>query len=212
MNRFDYHKPGTIEEAVGLMASLDGAKYIAGGTDVMVLVRQKKLKPKNLISIRNIKDLAYIDTANGLKFGAATTHSDIDGHDVIKRAYSALTDATSWLGSRQIRNVATVGGNICNAAPSADTACPLLVLDTMVSIVGPKGTREVALDDFFQGPGKTVLEPGELVKGFVIPAFGENTGSAYIKHTRRQAMDLPILGVAARVTINIGKNGGITSL
>jgi carbon-monoxide dehydrogenase medium subunit len=208
VNRYDYHKPGTIEEAVGLMAGLDGAKYIAGGTDVMVLIRQKKLKPKNLISIRNIKDLAYIDTANGLKFGAATTHSDIDGHDVIKRAYSALTDATSWLGSRQIRNVATVGGNICNAAPSADTACPLLVLDTMVSIVGPKGTREVALDDFFQGPGKTVLEPGELVKGFVIPAFGENTGSAYIKHTRRQAMDLPILGVAARVSINIGKSGG----
>jgi carbon-monoxide dehydrogenase medium subunit len=78
----------------------------------------------------------------------------------------------------------------------------------MVSIVGPKGTREVAIDDFFQGPGKTVLEPGELVKGFVIPAFGENTGSAYIKHTRRQAMDLPIIGVAARITISIGKSGG----
>lgn len=209
MNRFDYHKPGTIEEAVSLMASLDGAKYIAGGTDVMVLIRHKKIQPKNLISIRNIKDLAYIDTANGLKFGSATTHSDIDGHDVIKRAYSALTDATSWLGSRQIRNVATVGGNICTAAPSADTACPLLVLDTMVSIVGPKGTREVALDDFFQGPGKTVLEPGELVKGFVIPAFGENTGSAYIKHTRRQAMELPILGVAARVTISVGKSTAV---
>jgi carbon-monoxide dehydrogenase medium subunit len=198
----------TIEEAVGLMASLDGAKYIAGGTDVMVLIRQKKLKPKNLISIRNIKDLAYIDTAHGLKFGAATTHSDIDSHDVIKRTYSALTDATSHLGSWQIRNVATVGGNICNAAPSADTACPLLVLDTMVSIAGPRGPREVALDDFFQGPGKTVLQRGELVKDFVVPAFGENTGSAYIKHTRRQAMDLPIIGVAARITISVGKSGG----
>ncbi len=98
------------------MAALEGAKYIAGGTDVMVLIRQKKLKPKNLISIRNIKGLAYIDTANGLKFGAATTHSDIDSHDVIKRKYSALTDATSNLGSLQIRNVATVAGNICNAA------------------------------------------------------------------------------------------------
>jgi carbon-monoxide dehydrogenase medium subunit len=203
VNRYDYHKPGTIEEAVGLMATLDGAKYIAGGTDVMVLIRQKKLKPKNLISIRNIKDLAYIDTSKGLKFGAATTHSEIDGNNVIKRTYSALTDATSHLGSWQIRNVATVGGNICNAAPSADTACPLLVLDAMVSIVGPKGVRDVAVDDFFQGPGKTVLEQGELVKEFVIPAFGENTGSAYIKHTRRQAMDLPILGVAARVTISV---------
>jgi carbon-monoxide dehydrogenase medium subunit len=203
VNRYDYHKPGTIEEAVGLMATLDGAKYIAGGTDVMVLIRQKKLKPKNLISIRNIKDLAYIDTSKGLKFGAAITHSEIDGNNVIKRTYSALTDATSHLGSWQIRNVATVGGNICNAAPSADTACPLLVLDAMVSIVGPNGVRDVAVDDFFQGPGKTVLEQGELVKEFVIPAFGENTGSAYIKHTRRQAMDLPILGVAARITISV---------
>jgi len=203
VNRYDYHKPGTIEEAVGLMATLDGAQYIAGGTDVMVLIRQKKLKPKNLISVRNIKGLAYIDTANGLKFGAATTHSDIDSHDVIKRKYSALTDATSNLGSLQIRNVATVAGNICNAAPSADTACPLLVLDASVSIIGPKGDRNVAIDDFFRGPGKTVLEPGELVKEFVIPAFGENTASAYIKHTRRQAMDLPILGVAARITISM---------
>jgi len=203
VNRYDYHKPGTIEEAVSLMATLDGAQYIAGGTDVMVLIRQKKLNPKSLISIRNIKDLAYIDTAKGLKFGAATTHSDIDSHEIIKRAYSALTDATSHLGSWQIRNVATVGGNICTAAPSADTACPLLVLDAMVSIVGPKGSRDVALDDFFQGPGKTALGQGELVKGFVIPAFGDNTGSAYIKHTRRQAMDLPILGVATRITISV---------
>lgn len=185
------------------MATLDGAEFIAGGTDVMVLIRQKKLAPKNLISIRNIKDLAYIDTTKGLKIGAATTHSDIDSHDIIKRSYSALTDATSHLGSWQIRNVATVGGNICTAAPSADTACPLLVLDAVLSITGPKGPRDVALDDFFQGPGKTALEQGELVKEFIIPAFGENTGSAYIKHTRRQAMDLPILGVAARITVSI---------
>ena len=207
MNRYDYHKPGTIEEAVSLMATLDGAQYIAGGTDVMVLIRQKKLNPKSLISIRNIKDLAYIDTAKGLQLGAATTHSEIDGHEIIKKAYSALTDATSHLGSWQIRNVATVGGNICTAAPSADTACPLLVLDAMVSIIGPKGSRDVALDDFFQGPGKTALGQGELVKGFVIPALGDNTGSAYIKHTRRQAMDLPILGVATRITISV-KSGG----
>lgn len=207
MDQYDYYKPSTIEEAIGLMATLDGAKYIAGGTDVMVLIRQKKLSPKNLISVRNIKDLAYIDTTKGLTFGAAATHTNIDSHAVIKRKYSALTDATSNLGSLQIRNVATVGGNICNAAPSADTACPLLVLDAVVSIIGPKGTRNVPLDDFFQGPGKTVLKPSELVKEFIIPPFGENTGSAYIKHTRRQAMDLPILGVATRITISV-KNGG----
>lgn len=208
MNRYDYHKPGTIEEALDLTIRLDGAQYIAGGTDVMVLIRQKKLKPKHLISIRNIQDLAHIDTTHGLKLGAAATHSDIDGNGVIRRSYTALTDATSRLGSRQIRNVATIGGNICNAAPSADTVCPLLVLDATASMVGPKGTREIALDDFFQGPGKTVLKEGELVKEFLLPAFRENTGSAYIKHTRRQAMDLPIIGVATRITIGTDKNGG----
>lgn len=203
MRGFDYHKPETIEEALRLMATLDGAQYIAGGTDVMVLIRQKKLTPKNLISIRNIQDLAYIDTSKGLRIGAATTHSAIDSHDVIRRKYSALTDATSWLGSWQIRNVATIGGNICTAAPSADTACPLLVLDATVSTIGPNGSRDIPLDEFFQGPGKTALQAGELVKEFVIPDFGENTGSAYIKHTRRQAMDLPILGVAARIAVSV---------
>jgi len=206
VNRYDYHKPGTIEEAVSLMASLDGAQYIAGGTDVMVLIRQKKLNPKNLISIRNIKDLAYIDTTTGLKFGAATTHNDIDSHDVIRRTYSALADASGAVGSQQIRNVATVGGNICNAAPSADTACPLLIFDAKVLITGKTGTRELPVDDFIVGPNKVVLEPGELVTGFATPSFGKYTGSVYIKFARRQAMDLPILGLSARTTISVAGN------
>jgi carbon-monoxide dehydrogenase medium subunit len=169
----------------------------------MVLIRQKKLKPKNLISIRNIKDLAYIDTTNGLKFGAAHNHNDIANHDVIRQAYSALADASGAVGSQQIRNVATVGGNICNAAPSADTACPLLIFDARILIKGHTATREMPLDDFIAGPNKVVLEPPELVTGFAMPSFGKFTGSVYIKFARRQAMDLPILGLAARTTISI---------
>jgi carbon-monoxide dehydrogenase medium subunit len=206
VNRYDYHKPGTIEEAVGLMTTLDEAKYIAGGTDVMVLIRQKKLKPKNLISIRNIKGLAYIDATEGLMLGASTTHNDIANHDVIRQAYSALADASGAVGSQQIRNVATVGGNICNAAPSADTACPLLIFDARVLIKGKKSTREMPLDKFIAGPNKVILEPGELVTGFAMPSFGKITGSVYIKFARRQAMDLPILGLAARTTISITGN------
>jgi carbon-monoxide dehydrogenase medium subunit len=208
LKKYEYYKPETIKEAIDLMETLEEATYIAGGTDVMVLMRQKKLTPKNLISLRNIQNLAYIDSNNGLRFGSATTHNEIERDDVIRTHYSALNDATSNLGSIQIRNVATIGGNICNAAPSADTACPLLVLDAKVVVVGPKGERAVNIDDFFLGPGKTVLQRGELVKEFAIPFFGDNTGSAYIKHTRRKAMDLPIIGVAARITISIGKNGG----
>ena len=205
MRSYEYYKPATVDEAIALMEGSQGpGVYISGGTDVLVLIRQKKLAPGCLISLRNINELVYLEVQNGLKIGSAVTHNAIAKNEFIQKRYSALTDATCKVGSLQIRNVATMGGNICNAAPSADTACPLLVLDADVVIAGKNGEREVPIDDFLQGPNKVALEKGEIVKGFHMPAFGENTGSAYIKHTRRQAMDLPILGIAARVTIKIG--------
>ncbi|HOJ71755.1 MAG TPA: xanthine dehydrogenase family protein subunit M [Syntrophorhabdaceae bacterium] len=203
MRGFEYYKPKTVKEAIELMVSLENAKFIAGGTDIMVLMRQKKISPQSVVSLRNIPELAEIDTKDGLRIGSCVTHNDIDKNEYIKKYYSALTDATSQLGSRQIRNVATIGGNICNAAPSADTACPLLVLDAKAVIIGQDSSREVDLDEFFLGPGKTVLSRGEILKEFIMPRFNENTGSSYIKHTRREAMDLPILGVATRITISI---------
>ncbi len=200
MRKYEYCKPATIQEAVGLMEQFDGqAAYIAGGTDVMVLLRQKKLSPKALISLRNIKELAWRDATT---IGAGVTHREIQQDEAIELRYSALHDAVCNLGSTQIRNVATIGGNICNAAPSADTACPLLVLDARAVAAGPKGEREIAIDDFWLGPGKTVLEKTEILKEFRLPSFGDNTGSAYIKHTRRKAMDLPIIGIAVRITID----------
>ena len=203
---YEYHKPKTIEEAIDLMGSLENAKFIAGGTDVMVLLKQGKIMPANLVSLRNIGDLYYIDTQNGLKIGAGVTHTELANNTFIRKHYSALADATSNIGSKQIRNVATIGGNICNAAPSADTACPLLVLDAKVVIIGKTGERVIPLEEFFLGPNKVDMEKGEIVKGFTMPAFGQNTSSYYTKHARRKAMDLPILGVAARVTVKIDGN------
>lgn len=176
---FEYYKPKTVAEAIELMGSLDNARFIAGGTDVMVLLRQKKISPQHMISLRNIPELNIIDTVDGLKIGSCVSHNDIDKNEYIKKYYSALTDATSRLGSRQIRNVATIGGNICNAAPSADTACPLLVFDTKAVVIGKEGEREIDLNDFFVGPGQTVLARGEILKEFVMPRFRDNTGSAY---------------------------------
>lgn len=204
MGSFEYYKPESIAEAMALMEESGGkGVYIAGGTDVMVLIRQRKLSPGCLISLRNIGDLAYLDTSSGLAIGSGVTHNAIAKNDIIQTKYTALADATSKVGSLQIRNIATMGGNICNAAPSADTACPLLVLDARVVMAGKNGERSVPIDEFFLGPNRVALRPGEIVKGFEMPAFNERTGSAYIKHTRRQAMDLPMLGVAARVTIRI---------
>ena len=185
---------------------LEDARFVAGGTDIMVLHRQKKITPKNLISLGSIKDLTLIDRKDALRIGSGVTHSDIVKDVFIKQYYTSLHDAACNIGSRQIRNVATVGGNICNAAPSADTACPLLVLDAKVVIDGKKGEREVSIDDFLLGPNKVDLEKSELVMGFQLPRFADNSGSTYIKHTRRQAMDLPILGIAAWVAISVGKS------
>jgi len=203
---FEYHKPHSIKEAVHLMESLDNARFIAGGTDVMVLLRQKKIAPAHLISLRNIDGFSDIGFENGLQIGGGVTLNEIVANDFMQKRYPALTDAAAMVGSRQIRNVATLSGNICNAAPSADTACPLLVLDAIVKTTGPQGNRQLPLDDFFLGEGRVDLGAGELLTGFHLPRLAMNTGSAYIKHTRRQAMDLPMVGIAARVTIKIGGN------
>ena len=207
MKGYEYYKPKTIEEAMHLMNTLDGAQYIAGGTDVMVLIKKKKLLPLNLISLRNIDELSYMDTTNGLKIGSATTHSGIVQNEFIKDHYAALFDAVSNIGSTQVRNVGTIGGNICNAAPSADTACPLLVFDANVLLTGEKGEHEISFDTFLLGPNKVALEKGEIVKGIRLPALGENTGSAYMKHTRRRAMELPIVGIAARASVDLNGRG-----
>lgn len=200
MLRYDYHKPETILEAIDLAFRYDGdAVFIAGGTDVMVRIRGKKMAPKALISLRNIKELRHKDKG---RIGAGTTHTEIQRDGYIKDHLSALHDGVCNLGSIQIRNVATIGGNICNAAPSADTACPLLVLDAETVVADKDGERRIAIDDFFIGPGETALKKGEILKGFVLPDFDMNTGSAYIKHTRRAAMDLPIVGVAVRITLD----------
>lgn len=200
MLRYEYHKPETIQEAIDLMSQYNGsAVFIAGGTDVMVQIRGRKMAPKALISLRNIKELKRKDEGH---IGAGTTHSDIRKDDYIRDHLSALHDAVCNLGSVQIRNVATVGGNICNAAPSADTACPLLVLDAQAVVADENGERRIDIDEFFLGPGETVLKKGEILKEFIVPHFGPNTGSAYIKHTRRAAMDLPIIVIAVRITLD----------
>ena len=199
MVRYDYYKPLTLREAVELKELHRDALYIAGGTDVMVLMKEKKLAPKALISLRNVAELTRWD---GVTIGSGVTLREIETDDGTKKSLEALHEAASRVGSTQVRNVATVGGNICNAAPSADTACPLLVFDADVVIAGPKGERRIALDDFFLGPGKTALEEGEILKEFRLPQFGDDTGSAYIKQTRRNGVDLAIVGVAVRLTVD----------
>ena len=205
MKKFDYFKPKTFDEALSLLAQYGGkAKVIAGGTDVIVMIKQKAMAPDVLISLQGIPGLDQIQYNGSLSIGSMVTHRAIEKSEVIRKNFSALVDAVDYLGSVQIRNVATIGGNICTAAPSADTATPLLVLGTKVKIKSVQGERTLPVEEFFKGPGETVLKTGEMVKELWIPKLLPNTGSAYYKLQRRLALDLPILGVS--VLLSLDKN------
>jgi carbon-monoxide dehydrogenase medium subunit len=205
MKKFDYLRPQTLEEALALLNQHGKkAKLIAGGTDVIVLIKQKAMMPEVLISLRGIPGLDQIRYDGSLKIGAMVTHRDIEKSEVVRKEFSALTDAADVLGSIQIRNVASIGGNICTAAPSADTATPLLVLGTQVKIKSLSEERTVPIEGFFTGPGETILKKGEMVTELIIPKPLPNTGSAYWKLQRRLALDLPILGVSVLLSLDKG--------
>jgi carbon-monoxide dehydrogenase medium subunit len=203
MKKFDYLRPKTIDEALSLL-SQHGKKaaLIAGGTDVIVMMKQKTMSPDLLISLRGISGLDRIQFDGALKIGSMVTHRAIEKSDQIRKEFSALTDAVDVLGSIQIRNVATIGGNICTAAPSADTVAPLLVLGAQLKLKNARSERTIPIDQFFKGPGETVLQQGEILTEISIPKPLPNTGSAYWKHQRRQALDLPILGVAVLISLD----------
>lgn len=203
MKKFEYLKPRTLDEVIALLSQYGKkATLIAGGTDVIIMTKQKKMAPEVLISLQGIPGLDQIHYDGTLRVGPMVTHRAIEKSELIRKEFSALADAVDWLGSVQIRNVATIGGNICTAAPSADTACPLLVLSAQLKVKGPNSQRTIPMDQFFTGPGQTTLSQDEILTEIEIPKPLPNTGSAYWKHQRRLALDLPILGVAVLISLD----------
>lgn len=205
MKKFTYLVPKTLDEAISLQQSHgDRAKYVAGGTDVMVKIKEGKLAPEYLISLRHIigQDRPFLSQETGELFiGAFVTHHMIETSPLVQAHYPILHDAVKNIGSVQIRNVATIGGNLVNAVPSADGAIPLIALDAKVNIYGAKGQRSMELLRFFLGPGQCDLEKGEILTEIVIPPLLPRTGSAYVKHGRREAMELPMLGVGVLLSL-----------
>ncbi len=207
MRKFSYLTPGSLDEAIFLMKSYkDEARFIAGGTDILIKIKEKRVLPKYLISLKNIPGLDQIryDEEKGiLIIGALVTHRELEKSSIIRGRYQALYDAVSNIGSVQIRNVATIGGNLVNAVSSADGAVPLLIYDAIARIYGEKGEREIPLSQFFLSPGKTVLETGEILTEIIIPEIPPYTGSSYIKWGRREAMELAMLGVGVLLSLDI---------
>lgn len=205
--KFEYLSPRTVEEACGLLAQHgDKAKVLAGGTDLLNVMKERVIKPEYVIGLRGIRNLDYIEAdGTGVRIGALATITAIGESPVIREKFPCLAEVPAKMATVQIRNMGTLGGNLCNAAPSADTAPILICLGAGVKIVGSSGERVVLLEDFFTGPGETVLENGEILAEIQVPGQPANTGGAYFKMSRI-AVDLAIVGVAAVVTLD-GEDG-----
>lgn len=203
--RFEYLKPTTIEESVSLLIKYDGnAKIIAGGTDLVVQMKQRVVRPKYVVDIEGISGLDYIDynEGQGLMIGALTTIRSLETSTQLLQRYPVISQAANQLGSPAIRNLGTLGGNLCNAAPSAETAPALIGLSARAKIVGPNGERVVPLEEFFIGPGNTILKSGELLIEIQVPVTLPGTRGVYLKHGIRGTMDLAIVGVAVIMTLD----------
>jgi CO/xanthine dehydrogenase FAD-binding subunit len=199
---FAYVRPTALADALDTLASHGAnARVLAGGTDVLMRLRAGHMRPEVVVDIKDIAELSdeIVDTSGVLRIGARVVMTDLVEDDRIRRHFPALVDAAAVVGSIQIRNRATAAGNLCNASPAADTAPTFLVYDATINLVGPKGARTVPLTEFFLGPGKTVLQIGELVSSIDLPVPAVRTGSAFGRITRRYGVDLATINLACRV-------------
>lgn len=204
MSRFNYLEARTIRKAVSLLERHgEQARIVAGSTDFLIRWRQGNWTPQSVIDISNIEPLKKLkfSSINGLRLGALVTIRTIETHPVIRQKYPALSAAAAAFAGLQVRNLATVGGNVCNASPAGDMLPALLAFDASCRIVGPENTRWLKLDQFFTGPGGTVLKHGEILAELLLPAPSHVTGSLYIKHSPRGAMDIATIGVASVICI-----------
>ena len=200
MKAFEYVRPSTLEEACRYLAeSGGGVRPLAGGTDLLVQIRHDRCQPKALLSLRDLADLSFVrqEADGGLVMGSMTELAAIENSPDVLRDFPAIAEAASLVGSVQVRNRATLGGNLCNAAPSADMIPILIAYGATATITDGHVERAVALEDFFTGPGKTVLAGGELLKQVSVPGPRKASFAKYLK-AFRSAMDIAIVGVAVK--------------
>ncbi len=195
---FDYKSPSTIKEVIELLWKADGkAKIIAGGTDLVIGLRNGDHTPQFIIDITRIEVLREIGEKNGtISIGAAVTHSEIASSSLVKKYGKVLSDAASEIGSPQIRNIGTIGGNIINASPAADTIPPLTVLNAMGRVVSREGEKEVPLSQVFKGPYETDLKPHELLVEVTFQKLPADMRCSFIRLARRNAMAIARMSVA----------------
>jgi carbon-monoxide dehydrogenase medium subunit len=204
VREFLFAAPQSVQEAVELLARAHGeARPLAGGTDLITQMKENRKSPEVVVDVKRIPDLNELswDAQHGLRIGAAVSCSRIAAFAPVQERYQALAEACALIGSVQIQNRAALGGNFCNAAPSADAVPPVLSYGGQLLIAGVNGRREIAAEDFFVGPGQTVLGKDELLVQIIIPTPPSPSGAAYLRFIPREEMDIAIAGVGACVQL-----------
>ncbi|HUS79456.1 MAG TPA: xanthine dehydrogenase family protein subunit M [Patescibacteria group bacterium] len=204
--QFEYHAPKSLDEAVELLEKYgEDAHVLAGGTDLIPHMKQRRIEPKHIVNIKGILELACIkETPEGIHIGALAKLRAIELSPLIKEKLPLLSEAARSVGSVQVRNLGTIGGNICNASPSADMATPLMAVDAKVHVYSKGGAKEYPIAEFFNGRGEVWLERGELVTGFTVPPLPEGAGSAF-ERIGWTTLDIATVNVAAVITLKDGK-------
>jgi carbon-monoxide dehydrogenase medium subunit len=195
---FRYARPTSLDDALALLAAEPAARPLLGGTDLLVAIRKRAERPPLVVDLKRVPELAGgIDERDGtLRVSAGTVMTDLAADPRIRSRFAALVEAADVVGSIQIRNRATLAGNLCNASPAADTAPPLIAFGATVELLGPRGSRRMAVADFIVGPGRTALDPGEVVGAVELPMPAGRTASAFARMTRRRGVDLATVNLA----------------
>jgi carbon-monoxide dehydrogenase medium subunit len=205
LHAIDYEAPTTLDQAIRILKTHgDNARPFCGGTDIIIQLRAGVRRTEHLVDIKKIKELQILsfNAKKGLRLGAAVPCFEISQSEVMRRHYPGLTEAANLIGSLQIQNRASVGGNLCNGSPAADTTPALIALGARARIAGPKGEREVPVEAFVVSPGRTVLKPGELLVEILVPAPAPHSSDAYLRFIPRNEMDIAVVGVGAALTLD----------
>lgn len=199
-----YEAPETLQAAVALLAGASGpARILAGGTDVIVQMETDLIEPQLLVDIKKIPEVRQIKAENGgFRIGAAASGMEIMQHAALCKAWPGVIDGVKLIGSIQVKGRASVGGNLCNGSPAADSVPAMIAAGAVARIIGPDGTREVPVEEIPTGPGKTSLRKGEIIASFFLPARPAHSGDAYQRFTPRTEMDIAVVGVGVNLTLD----------
>jgi aerobic carbon-monoxide dehydrogenase medium subunit len=199
-----YEAPSSLEQAVGLLAAASGdARVLAGGTDLLVQMRTDVLNPELVVDIKHIPELRQIkEESAGFRIGAAVTGAELKEHPRLKAVWPGVVEAANLIGSTQIQGRATMGGNLCNGSPAADSVPALIAAAAKASVVGPKGRREIAVEDVMLAPRQLSLTKGEIIASFILPAQAKGSADAYLRFIPRTEMDIAVVGCGVCLTVD----------